>query len=116
MKRERSIEQLVRRAHRRMVFWRFVGDCIEVPYRLIQMLGAVFVAIMNGFCGIIMSFSRTVFYLELEAARQYKSLTGTDLGYAVGDPTRYGGLSPERAARTQEAMFRGVPLDEVDDE
>lgn len=103
-----SLEWQIRRAFWRMVWWRLLGDLIEVPGKIADALATMIAAVFG-------SFAKTVFYFELEAARNYKTLTGTDLGYAVGETSRYGGLSADRAERAQRAMVEG-PLIQFDDD
>lgn len=83
-----SAEKLVKRQLRRMVFWRFVGDVIGVPRRLLEALA-----------GIVRQFEDCVFYFEADAARQYEKLTDVDLGRASGDGTRYMGLREDQFAK-----------------
>lgn len=105
LRRDRSIEARVRRAHRRLFFWRLVGDIIEIPLKLVS-------ALSNAICAIFASLSKTVFYLELEAAREYMALTGADLAYALGETNRYGGLTPGRAQEAQQALFERLQMDD----
>ena len=107
-----SVEKLVRKAHRRMTFWRLVGDLVEIPAKLLNITANVIVMTANalasipqGLSSIIMSISRTVFYFELEYARQYRILTNTDLAVALGEAGRYGGVLPGRADAVQGQMF-----------
>lgn len=79
-----SAEALVQKQLRRMVFWRLVGDVIGFPRRILQ-------GLLDG----IAEIEQAAFYLELDAARQYEALTGTDLGCASGQDGRYAGLHPE---------------------
>jgi hypothetical protein len=104
MRRDPSIEKLVGRAHRRVVFWRFVGDCIEVPAHILKALAEVLVTVANLF----MAFSRTIFYMELHYAQQYKNLTGSDLAFAMGERNRYAGMDPYRLAYLRETERQQV--------
>lgn len=113
-----SLEREIGKAFRRMVFWRLVGDLCELPIRVLEACQFVFTSLIRW----VASVNRSVFYMELEYARRYKALTGTDLAYAVGEVTRYSGLDPARAERGQRIMldggglfFGGAP-DEEDDE
>ena len=72
---------MVRRALWRVVFWRIVGDIIAIPRRILKALAMIFE-----------EFEMAAFYLELDAARRYESLTDIDLGAAAGAPERYEGL------------------------
>lgn len=100
LRREASIERQVRKAHRRMVCWRLVGDIVEIPAHILKQIGEFFVVLANVF----MSFSRTIFYMELHYARQYTNLTGSDPAYAMGEPNRYGGMEPARLAHLRAAQ------------
>lgn len=92
----RSVEARVRRAFWAMLFWRIVGDVLGIPSKLLRAVALVFESI-----------EKSIFYAELESARRYKALTGTDLAYALGETGRYGGLSPERAEQAQARMYEG---------
>jgi hypothetical protein len=95
-----------------MVFWRIVGDCIDVFPKLFGALAGLLIAIGNCFTMI----SRSVLYYELEHARKYKLLTNTDLALAVGEPNRYGGLKPGIAEEIQGRIHeRGMESMEEDD-
>lgn len=104
MRRELSVEKMVRRAQRRMVFWRLLGDLIEIPAKLCQILAEGLVGLANVF----MSVSRTVFYMELHAAREYLNLTGADLAYAMGETNRYAGMDARRLNDLRETQRRQI--------
>lgn len=87
-----SIEKQARRALRRMIFYRVLGELMSLPQVIIQPL--------RGFFKLLGDFFRqmelAIFQLELDAARRYKLLTGLDLPTAAGDPGRYGALDAQR--------------------
>jgi hypothetical protein len=89
-----SVEKQARRALWAMTAWRFVGDFLSLPRRLIQSVGQFMVDLET-----------TILYLEFHAASRYKLLTGVDLAYATGDARRYSGLDVARAERAQAALF-----------
>lgn len=79
-----SAEKLVTRQLRRMAFWRVVGDIVAIPRRLLA-----------GIVEALENLDTAIFYLELDAARQYEQLTGVDMARASGNEFRYAGLHPE---------------------
>jgi hypothetical protein len=102
MRRNRTVEQMVKHEFRWMIFWRLMGDLCDVPPKLFGLLSGVSLAIGNIFT----MFSRSLLYYELEHARKYRILTDTDLALAIGEPGRYGGIRPGRADAIQDAMHR----------
>lgn len=76
-----SVEKQVKRAVRRMFFWRLVGDLVSLPRMLFYSVSKFFTNVENA-----------VFAMEIDAARQYYGLTTLDLGRAAGDPDRYRGV------------------------
>lgn len=100
-----SIEARTRIALACMIFFRLLGDIIEIPQKFIDAASQV-----------LTSISKTVFYAELESARRYKALTGTDLGYAIGEVGRYGGLDPARAEKSQQRLFNAIHFDDEEED
>jgi len=85
-----------------MVFWRIVGDILDIPGKICGIL----IAMLNGIGNLFTMFSRSILYYELEHARKYRLLTETDLALAIGEPGRYGGLASGRADAIQDALHR----------
>jgi len=83
-----SVEQEARKALRRMVFWRIFGELLMIPQALVGAVALLFATLGNWLKTLEMS----IFYLELDAARRYKLLTGVDLAASSGAPARYGPL------------------------
>lgn len=81
-----NVERQIRRTRRWLVFWRLMGDVIGVPRTLCRALDKC-----------LLMFERTIFYLELDAARRYRALTGADLAIGLGEPNRYSGLDIQSA-------------------
>ena len=104
------MEKAARRALWRMVFWRLVGELCTLPQAILRIVIAAATNLGNWFRNLEMA----VFYLELDAARRYKLITGLDLGTASGDPGRYGSLDPDMADRIQ-GSFMDSALGEDDD-
>jgi hypothetical protein len=103
-----SIEKLARRALRRAVFWRCVVAVVDLPSDLFNALANFFHRIADLFDNL----SDAAFYCEADAARNYRTLTGVDLGYAAkGDIQRYAGTNPKALAQA-ESDFE----DEMDDD
>jgi hypothetical protein len=73
-----------------MVFWHVVGDLIALPKY-----------VLRSVADFLRDLERAAFCMELDAARRYKLLTGSDLGYAAGETHRYSGLDPQRAEAAQ---------------
>lgn len=86
-----SVEREARKALRRMLFWRLVGECFILPQVLLSGLQALVGGIGRWFKNLELAF----FTMELDAARRYQLLTNLDLGRAMGDGGRYAGLRPE---------------------
>lgn len=78
-----SVEAETRKALRRAAFWRSACVAIELPR-----------GIANSFLEFFDGVSYAAFYMELDAARRYRLLSGVDLGVASGS-TRYVGMTPE---------------------
>jgi hypothetical protein len=116
-----SVEKLGKRALRRMLFWRMVGELFTIPQilfytisQIFTMLGNIVMVIAGFFNGLrnwFRAMEMAVFYLELDAARKYKLITGMDLAAASGDPTRYGRLDPAVTDSMTE-QFQKFVLDE----
>lgn len=102
-----SIEKQARKALRRVVFWRIVGGVVRLPHALLRALASLLNAVGDLFGEV----QDAVMYFELDAARRYQLLTGTDLALASGDESRYELLDPERA----EAVREGI-VEEDEDE
>lgn len=104
-----SVERQARKALRRMVFYRLLGECFTLPQALLRMVMFVGEALGHWFRNIEMA----VFMLELDAARRYTLLTGQDLSAAGGDPARYGLVNnPELAQNAQDAFVRRKLVEE----
>ena len=73
-----SAEDHRRQLLRRAAFWRFVTDVADASAVVIRAVG-------NGVDKVGMA----AFYLESDSARQYRDLTGLDLGEMVAEPNRY---------------------------
>lgn len=86
-----SVERQARRALWRVAFYRFLGDLIDVPFDAVKAVSHFLGALAR--LGDKLTFP--LFYLELAAAREYRLLTGVDMGVATGDPERYMGTRPE---------------------
>lgn len=93
-----GIEKEARKALRRMIFFRFLGDVAGYPQCILRPLQGL----VKMHAGFFKNVELTVFQLELEAARRYKLLTGIDLPTAAADPGRYGGLDTERNEQLQQ--------------
>lgn len=100
-----SVEQQARRTLRRVALWRLVGACVDLPRALFSWLGSVF----GIFSAFLSDVSMAVFYFEQAAAREYRNLTGMDLGASVNDAGRYIGSRPEafEAAVAERDDFEG---------
>lgn len=85
-----SVEKQARRALRRMVFWRLVSDVAEIPYDVCKAIAGLFDVIASFSNKVSLSF----FYFELDAAREYRLLTGVDMGVATDNEQRYIGTRP----------------------
>lgn len=97
------VEKQTRRALRGMAFWRVVVIILNLPCYLMSGIIQLCTVIKTWLADL----SDAAMYFELDAARRYKALTGLDLGFAVGSPTRYAGLVVGRADRAQSEMFDG---------
>lgn len=111
-----SVEKQARRALRRVVFWRIVLNFADLPRDLFRAAAAFFGAFADFFDDV----STALFYFELDAAREYRLLSGFDLGVAVGNEERYMGTRPgawDQAVADEEESFEdaGRRLDEEDD-
>lgn len=80
-----STEKQVRKALRRMVFWRIAGELLRIPAAFLNALSIFFQVLVQW----ISSVEVAIFYFELDAARRYKLLTGVDPAAASGAPARY---------------------------
>lgn len=103
-----SIEKQARRALRRMIFYRLLGEFVSFPQVLIQPLVRFFKLLGEW----VRCIELAIFQLELDAARRYKLLTGVDLPTAAGDPGRYGALDAERNEALQARYMQQATGDE----
>lgn len=60
-----SVEAETKRALRSMVLWRLLGDVLELPPKITMGIHNI----VNMIC---FSFSKSIHYYELEAARRYR--------------------------------------------
>ncbi len=95
-----SIERETKRALRGVVFWRIVGDGLGI----IPKTFAVIAVFFNQLASWARNIEQAIFYMELDSARKYRALTGTDLALAQGDPTRYASIDPDVANRRDDQM------------
>lgn len=110
--RSRSFEQQVKHHMRWMVFWRVVGDCVDVVPKLSHALSSLILNLGSIFT----MFSRSILYFELEQARKYRLLTSTDLALGIGEPNRYGGLRAGIADEIQSKIHeQGIESMDDDD-
>lgn len=108
-----SIEKQARKALRRMVFWRIVGELFMLPQAVVIGL----MAFLQHMVGWLKSAEMSLFYLELDAARRYKLLTGSDLGAASSAPARYGLLNhPDLTDDMQRMLVERHLSEDVEDE
>lgn len=84
MDNSQSFEKQARKALRRVVFWRFFVSFSSLPRRFFLFVAKFFDELENAF-----------FYMEVDAARRYRNITGVDLGVASGQSYRYTGATPE---------------------
>lgn len=98
-----SIEKYARRALWRLVFWRLIGELCVLPQLLLRGIVGMLQQVQQWFRNLEMA----VFYMEIDAARRYKLLTGLDLGTASGEPGRYGASDPQIAEGIQQQFFGG---------
>lgn len=91
----RSVERQVQRSLWAVFFYRGIGDLVALPRML-----------LNSAAVWILACERTLMYLELDAARRYRALTGVDLAVAVGEDSRYAGLSRSIADQRDETIRR----------
>lgn len=100
-----SVEKLARRALRRAAFWRAVVACIDLPGDVLKALAQVMMRVADLFDDL----SNSAYYFEADAARDYRTITGVDLGFATsGSLNRYAGTNPKALAQAE--------LDEYDDD
>lgn len=97
-----SVEKEARRALRRVVFYRLLGEVFSFPQVFLRVLSAL----MLGLCRWFNKVEVTIFCLEQDAARRYMLLSGLDLGTATGEPGRYAALNPNTAELIQENFLR----------
>jgi hypothetical protein len=108
-----SVEKESRRALRRVVFWRLVGELFCIPQAILAGLVAVGMGLGNWLKGVEMTF----FFYELDSARRYKLLTDMDLGAASNAPGRYGfALHPDLVDKSQRDFVKEQLMVEGDDE
>lgn len=106
-----SVEKLARRSLRRAAFWRAVCAVIDLPANILNTLAGL----LHRCADFFESLSDTAFYFEADAARQYRTLTGIDLGYAVkGDLQRYAGTNPKALAQAESDQYDSDELDDDD--
>lgn len=106
-----SIEKQAKRALRRAVFWRLVGDTLALPRVFLN----VVVTLCNGLAAWFRNIEVAVFYFELDAARKYKLLAGLDISAATGDLVRYGLLDAARNEQASDVFARErMGLDELE--
>lgn len=84
-RRSDSIERQTRRALRRVVLWKTIGNLLMWPERLFSGLATI----LKDVGRIFDDLSAAVFNLEQDAARRYFALTQLDLARAIGDDDRY---------------------------
>lgn len=82
------MEKHARRILWRLIAWRILSDIIKMPRRILEAVA-----------GLAFDLELALFYKELEAAREYKLLTGCDMGAATGDHDRYAGVVRQKARR-----------------
>lgn len=100
---------MARRALYRAAFWRCAVVAISFPGDLLNALASMIRQLALLFDGM----SDAAFYFEADAARQYRTLTGVDLGFATrGSLERYAGTNPAALARAESDEFE----DEDDDD
>ena len=99
-----SIEKQARRALRRVVFYRVLGDIMSLP----QFIMRACVSLLSGIAGFFHRMEITIFCLEQDAARRYQLLTNLDLGMATSEPGRYASLDPVFAEQARESFQRSI--------
>ena len=107
-----SVESQAVRAKRAVVVWRFVGGAVMIPRIFVQELANAITCILRIVNRIFQEFEMAVFVLELDAARRYQHLTGTDLGVASGNPERYAGLDPALGEKLRAERLTGYDVGE----
>ena len=103
-----SVEKHARRALRRLIFYRLLGEIFSLPQFILAAVVKLFMGI-GQWCNRI---ELAIFALEQDAARRYILLTGLDLGTATGEPGRYAALNADNAEVIQEAFMREAMNDE----
>ena len=91
-----SVERQKRKALRRVIFWRILG----FPFVLLRTI----LMALHTFC---VEVENTVYLSELDAAREFRLISGYDLGVASGQPSRYVGT-------TEKAWEAATDVDSVD--
>lgn len=99
---EGSIEKQARRAMRRLVFYRFLGEIFSFP----QFILRACITLLSGLAKWFNRLEISIFCLEQDAARRYYLLTNLDIGLATGEPGRYAALNPDQAERMSESFMR----------
>lgn len=84
---DRAVEKQARRHLRRAFFYRLMVELWDLPFALLIFIGHGLIAFGQA----AQRVSYCWLYLEQDAARQYRDITGTDLGLASGTPSRYMG-------------------------
>jgi hypothetical protein len=85
-----SLEKTARRALRRAVFFRVLSAIVACPADLFSWVAGAF----GWLAALCREAETAIFYLELDAARAYRNVTGFDLGVATGAEERYMGTRP----------------------
>jgi hypothetical protein len=104
-----SMEKQARRALYRVMILRVATELAALPRDLCRVMESLFEKLSDLFDGI----SQAIFYAELDAARRYTLLTGSDLGVATGFEERYSGMGREAA---EQARLEAAVEDDDDDD
>lgn len=98
-----SVEREARRALRRVAFYRLLVEVLDWPSELIGLAGQF----LLGVSRVLGRATFPILYLESDAARRYRTITGCDLGVGVGSPHRYLGLTTDQLDRSLDALGDG---------
>jgi hypothetical protein len=96
-----NLEKQARRALRRAVFFRLLSALVAAPADLFSWIAGGF----GWLAALCREAETAIFYFELDAARNYRNVTGYDLGVATGTEERYMGTRPgawEEAVRDEQ--------------
>lgn len=97
-----GVEKLARKALRRAAFWRAVVVLVDFPGNVLNAVAQI----LHRIADLFDQLSDAAFYFEADAARQYRMLTGVDLGFAAkGDLDRYAGTNPKALAQAEADEF-----------